>query len=106
MVSKEPNWSALPSATPVGVRRLLGRCLKKDVRARLQAMGDARVQLEELLSGAPEELPTATTANATTSTASRSVRLAWMVAAVAALGMVVVAMPALRHLRESPPAQL
>ncbi|MEQ1912458.1 MAG: protein kinase [Vicinamibacterales bacterium] len=106
VLSKEPDWSALPSGTPSGVRRLLGRCLKKDVRARLQSIGDARVHLEELLSGIPEELAPAPSANATTRVGSRSAMLAWIIAAVAALGMAVAAVPTLRHLRESPPVQL
>ena len=55
VVSKEPDWRTLPAATPAGLRRLLARSLKKDPRARLQAIGDARVQIEELLSGAPDE---------------------------------------------------
>ena len=57
VVSKEPDWRTLPAATPVGLRRLLVRSLKKDVRARLQAIGDARVQIEELLGGAADESP-------------------------------------------------
>jgi Tol biopolymer transport system component len=55
VVSKEPDWPKLPTATPAGLRRLLARCLKKDPKARLQAIGEARVLIEELLSGAPEE---------------------------------------------------
>ncbi len=57
VISKEPNWSALPSKTPSGLRRLLMRCLKKDPKARMQAIGDVRVQLEELLSGEPDNTP-------------------------------------------------
>jgi len=55
VVSKEPDWRTLPAATPAGLRQLLARSLKKDPRARLQSIGDARVQIEELLSGAPDE---------------------------------------------------
>jgi eukaryotic-like serine/threonine-protein kinase len=55
VVSKEPDWRTLPAATPAGLRRLLVRSLKKDPRARSQAIGDARVQIEELLNGAPDE---------------------------------------------------
>jgi len=55
VVSKEPDWRTLPAATPADLRRLLARSLKKDPRARLQAIGDARAQIEELLSGAPDE---------------------------------------------------
>jgi protein kinase-like protein/WD40 repeat protein len=56
VVSKEPDFEALPAATPAGLRKLLTRCLKKDARARMQAIGDARVQVEELLSGATDEM--------------------------------------------------
>ena len=55
VVSKEPDWRTLPATTPAGLRQLLARSLKKDPRARLQAIGDARVQIEELFSGTPDE---------------------------------------------------
>ena len=40
------------------MRRLLVRCLKKDPKARLRDIGEAREEIEELLSGAPEEMAT------------------------------------------------
>ncbi len=43
---REPEWSELPIETPAGIRRLLERCLTKDVRSRLQAIGEARILLE------------------------------------------------------------
>jgi serine/threonine-protein kinase len=64
VVSKEPDWSALPAATTAGVRRLLARCLKKDPKARMRDIGEARLQLEELVSGAAEEMPAAVVAQA------------------------------------------
>ena len=57
VISKEPDWTALPAATPAGLRRLLARCLKKDPKARMRDIGEARLQLEALLSGTPEEMP-------------------------------------------------
>jgi hypothetical protein len=51
----DPNWRALPATVPPGLRRILHRCLEKDPKRRLQAIGDARVQIEDLLSGAPDE---------------------------------------------------
>jgi serine/threonine protein kinase/Tol biopolymer transport system component len=54
VVSKEPDWQALPVAAS-GVRPLLARCLKKDPKQRLQAIGDARIQIEELISGMSSE---------------------------------------------------
>jgi eukaryotic-like serine/threonine-protein kinase len=50
----EPEWSQLPATTPTRVRVLLQRCLQKDPKQRLQAIGDARISLDEVLSGAPE----------------------------------------------------
>ena len=55
IMMKEPDWRALPTATPVALRQLLTRCLKKDPKARVRDIGDARLQIEELLTGAPEE---------------------------------------------------
>ncbi|MGH9734793.1 MAG: protein kinase domain-containing protein [Candidatus Acidiferrales bacterium] len=52
VLKAEPDWSLLPAQTPVRVRELLARCLKKDPRQRLQAIGDARIALEETMSGA------------------------------------------------------
>jgi serine/threonine-protein kinase len=54
VLKTDPNWQALPADVPVGVRRLLRRCLEKDPRRRLQAIGEARVHIEDLLSGAPD----------------------------------------------------
>jgi serine/threonine protein kinase len=49
VLSQEPDWGRLPTATPAAIRRLLGRCLQKDVKRRLQAVGDARIEIEEAL---------------------------------------------------------
>ena len=47
----EPDWSRLPATTPPDIQALLRRCLKKDPRQRLQAIGDARVAIEEVQTG-------------------------------------------------------
>src|SRR5262245_42224629 len=39
----DPDWNALPSATPSSIRKLIRRCLTKDRRQRLQAIGEARI---------------------------------------------------------------
>ena len=54
VIRAEPDWTLLPTATPQQVRMLLRRCLQKDARQRLQAIGDARIALDEVLSGAAE----------------------------------------------------
>jgi Tol biopolymer transport system component len=55
VLKTDPNWSALPAEVPLRLRRLLRECLNKDPKRRLQAMGDARVQIEDDLAGTPEE---------------------------------------------------
>jgi Tol biopolymer transport system component len=54
VIKEEPEWSRLPVGTPIRVRVLLQRCLQKDPKQRLRDIGDARISLDEVLSGAPE----------------------------------------------------
>jgi serine/threonine-protein kinase len=49
IIKAEPDWSLLPANTPKPIRILLRRCLKKDVKQRLQAIGEARIAIEEVL---------------------------------------------------------
>ncbi len=46
VLTREPAWTALPAGTPPHVVRLLRRCLERDPRHRLQAIGEARIVLE------------------------------------------------------------
>ena len=47
-VLRDPiDWSAVPNATPVPIKHLIARCLERDVKKRLQAIGEARLALEE-----------------------------------------------------------
>jgi serine/threonine protein kinase/Tol biopolymer transport system component len=50
----DPDWSALPSTTPLSIRRLLERCLQKDRRRRLAAIADVRFHFDEAV--APERV--------------------------------------------------
>ena len=45
LLKVEPDWNALPSEVPPRIRRLLRRCLTKDRRERLQAIGEARIEI-------------------------------------------------------------
>ncbi|HEY7699264.1 MAG TPA: serine/threonine-protein kinase, partial [Vicinamibacteria bacterium] len=47
ILSDEPRWGALPRGVPRGIVVLLERCLRKDERARLHDIGDARLEIEE-----------------------------------------------------------
>ncbi len=46
VMTQDPAWTALPPATPSGVRQLLRRCLVKDPRQRIRDMGDVRLALD------------------------------------------------------------
>ena len=54
VIKEEPDWSRLPAGTPIRVRVLLQRCLQKDPKQRLRDIGDARISIDEVLSGAPD----------------------------------------------------
>ena len=49
VLTREPDWSALPSSTPRVVVRLIERCLEKNVTSRLRDIGEARVMIERYL---------------------------------------------------------
>ena len=46
IVSRDPDWTALPAQTSVEIRKLLYRCLEKDPRRRLRDIGEARLICE------------------------------------------------------------
>src|ERR1051325_6205179 len=62
VVQTEPNWSALPAETPSEIRKLVERCLRKDSRSRLQNIGDARIEIEDIRIGRPSSEPAASRA--------------------------------------------
>jgi serine/threonine-protein kinase len=51
VIRAEPDWSFLPASVPARIHELLRRCLQKDPKQRLQAIGDARITIQETLSG-------------------------------------------------------
>jgi eukaryotic-like serine/threonine-protein kinase len=52
ILEREPEWAALPAATPAGIRRLLQRCLEKDQKRRTQDIGDARIEIDDAMTRA------------------------------------------------------
>jgi len=77
----EPDWRALPETTPSGIQRLLRRCLEKDPARRLRDIGDARIEIEDVLSSASP----ASAETSAVSPARRFARLSWSIAAIASL---------------------
>jgi serine/threonine protein kinase len=54
VIKEDADWSRLPAATPMRIRVLLQRCLQKDARQRLRDIGEARISLDDVLSGAQD----------------------------------------------------
>jgi serine/threonine-protein kinase len=84
VIEREPEWGALPYGTPPNVRRLLRRCLEKDPRRRVQAIGEVRIALEDALTGVSEE-PLAGEATAGRAEARAQRALPWLLAAPASV---------------------
>ena len=54
VLRQDIDWRALPASTPPSVRRLLARCLDRDVKLRLRDIGEARIELARIQAGADE----------------------------------------------------
>jgi eukaryotic-like serine/threonine-protein kinase len=59
----EPDWSALPAATPPAIRTLLRRCLQKDPQKRLPHIGVVRVEIDDGQPGLTPETPSTLSAD-------------------------------------------
>ncbi len=81
ILQTEPEWGALPARTPERLRALLRRCLEKDAKRRLRDIGEARIEIEDLIaarSSASSAVPAA-------AARARAAGPGWPVVAVVAL---------------------
>ena len=85
VVTREPDWSALPAGATPRTREVLRRCMEKDPRRRYRDIGDVRFELEESSRADERPAPAAAAAAAPArATAQRGV-VPWAVAALAIL---------------------
>ena len=77
------TFAGLPAATPTRVRRLVSRCLERDIRRRLQSIAEARIVIDDAIAGVPDDAATAVTA-----AAPASARWLWAVTVAAVLAAV------------------
>ena len=75
VIKSEPDWSRLPEATPLVIRKLLLHCLQKDKTLRLRDAGDAQIEIQEAIA-APKDSGATQTAPASMS------KVSWVVAGV------------------------
>ncbi len=96
ILKNDPDWSQLPAATPMRIRVLLQRCLQKDPKQRLRDIGDARISLDEVIAGAPDNAASPPGAAAT-----KGSRWTWLVSGIAVLFILATALLAFLYFRRS-----
>ncbi len=101
VVRAEPDWTRLPASVPSRLGDLVRRCVRKDVRQRLQAIGDARIALEEIAAA-----PASRNADHRDS-GRRSTRRAWLLGSLVgvAIGALAASLVLGRVLQASAPPQ-
>jgi serine/threonine-protein kinase len=87
ILTKEPEWSALPPTMPSGIRTLLRRCLEKDRTRRLADASDARLEIEDALAHR------STDGSSSASSAPKR-RIVWSLLIVALLAIAALSIPA------------
>jgi len=86
VLKTEIGLAELPSSTPAAIRRLLHHVLERNPRNRLHDIADARIVLDELISGRVDESDAPSADGSGTS--GRRRRLPWILAATTALATV------------------
>ena len=89
VITKEPDWNALPSSTPSPIRRLLRRCLEKDRKRRLPDIASAQMEIDDALTTAAADVGT-TVATQQTSLSRWQRALPWTFGAVATTALAIV----------------
>jgi serine/threonine protein kinase/Tol biopolymer transport system component len=90
VLRQDVEWAELPAATPPRLRRLLERCLDRDVKTRLRDIGEARIEIARIEAGAPDSLAIAPSTTSAAPQAAWSRRLPWAIASLLGLSLAVV----------------
>jgi Tol biopolymer transport system component len=91
VLKDEVGWHRLPADLPASIRRLLRRCLEKDPRRRLSAIGDARLELDEAVLPVDRDAVLAPESVAPPAVPAWRRALPWAVAAVLAIALIAAA---------------
>jgi Tol biopolymer transport system component len=97
VLQREPDFDVLPPSVPARARQVLRVCLRKDPKQRAGDIRDVRLALE----GAFETVGPQTTAMARTASRGRLMGMTAL-AVAAVIVAIALAIPAVRHLRETP----
>ncbi len=103
VLKTEIDFAKLPASTPGAIRRLLRRCLERNPKNRLHDIADARLVLEELVSGRTEEAGPSVASSAAAAQRTGLARwLPWTLAALASIVAVALALAFARAQRAEP----
>ena len=88
VLARDPDFTALPGRIHSRIQELIQRCLEKDPKARRQAIGDVRVEIERILTTGEFTAPVESR-GVLTSKAKLRLLLPWGVAAALVAGIAV-----------------
>ena len=103
IVDQDPDWNALPNEIPRQVRHLIKRCLRKDSQRRLRDIADARIEIEDSLSGDTDAVSAMLAAPAVVETTRA---IPWKLAALMAVASALLAAFGVWITSPSPPESL
>src|SRR3990170_2593740 len=99
VMKEAPALEKIPPDTPPSIRNMLRRCLDKNIKRRLQSAGEARIIIEDVLSGVAPVSGDAVPA-------ARGQRLiGWVATGAAAVLLLALAALSFVHFRETQPQQ-
>ncbi|HQX80099.1 MAG TPA: protein kinase, partial [Vicinamibacterales bacterium] len=104
VLRQDVDWAALPADTPPRLKRLLERCLDRDVKQRLRDIGEARVEIAKIEAGAPDTSVVSVASAAAAPVPARSAAVPWAIAAVTTISLVT-ALVMWAPWKAAPPAQ-
>ena len=91
VITKEPDWNAIPPDTPPSIRRLLRRCLEKDRKRRLPDIASAQMEIDDAGATASSDVAVQIPASPSAPPGTSWQRaLPWAVAAIATAGLAIV----------------
>jgi Tol biopolymer transport system component len=90
VLRQDIHWAALPANTPPRLRRLLERCLDRDVKTRLRDIGEARIEIARIEAGTADSSVSAVTTTLAAPPSRWSRLLPWAAAGLLGAGLAVV----------------
>ena len=99
ILQHDPDWRLLPASTPAALRRLVMRCLEKDVTRRVRDIGDVRIDIADMRASGSD-----ISSGLITAPVSTGVTRGWVAAAVALVAAATTGI-AVWMLKPSPPVR-